>query len=86
LTSRPRERGGFYNFEELRLNAYESSKVYKEKIKKWHDKCILWREFDQGNLVLLFNSRLKLLPGKLRYRWSGSFQVVKVFPSMAVEV
>ena len=27
---------------------------------------------------MLFNSRLKLFPGKLRSRWSGPFEVVKV--------
>jgi len=31
--------------EELRLDVYESSQVYKEKIKKWHDKSISRREF-----------------------------------------
>ena len=27
---------------------------------------------------MLFNSRLKLFPGKLRSRWSGPFEVLKV--------
>ena len=30
--------------------------------------------------VLLFNSCLKLFPGKLKSRWSGPFIVTKVFP------
>ena len=34
----------------------------------------------------MFNSRLKLFPGKLRSRWSGPFQVTNVFPSGAVEI
>jgi len=37
-------------------------------------------------MVLLFNSRLKLFPGKLRSQWSGPFQVAKVLPNGAVEV
>lgn len=41
--------------EELRLDVYESSQVYKEKIKKWHDKSISRREFQEGDLVLSFN-------------------------------
>ena len=53
---------------ELRLDACESSKVCKEKMKKWHDKCILQREFEEGDLVLLFNSYPKLFLGKLRSR------------------
>ena len=66
--------------EELRFDAYESSRVYKEQSKKWHDHHILPRDFRVGDKVLLFNSRLKLFPGKLRSRWSGPFEVVEVTP------
>ena len=55
--------------EELRINAYENAKIYKEKSKQWHDKKIKDVEFKVGDLVLLFNSRLRLFPGKLRSRW-----------------
>jgi len=72
--------------EELRLDAYENAKIYKERTKKWHDRRIIKREFREGELVLLFNSRLKLFPRKLRSRWSGPFQVKKVTLSGAVEV
>ncbi|KAJ9555204.1 hypothetical protein OSB04_009818 [Centaurea solstitialis] len=72
--------------DELRLDAYESSRIFKEKTKKWHDNRIVRREFQEGDLVLLYNSRVKLFPGKLRTRWSGPFTVVRVFPYGAVEV
>ncbi|KAJ9535698.1 hypothetical protein OSB04_un001150 [Centaurea solstitialis] len=72
--------------DEIRLDAYESSRVFKEKTKRWHDNRILRRKFREGGLVLLYNSRLKLFPGKLRSRWSGPFTVVRVFPYGAVEV
>ncbi|KAJ9565613.1 hypothetical protein OSB04_001579 [Centaurea solstitialis] len=72
--------------DEIRLDAYESSRVFKEKTKRWHDNRILRRKFREGDLVLLYNSRLKLFPGKLRSRWSGPFTVVRVFPYGAVEV
>ncbi|XP_042387425.1 uncharacterized protein LOC121979502 [Zingiber officinale] len=49
--------------EELRLEAYESSRIYKEKTKAFHDKQILRKEFHKGDKVLLFNSRLKLIRG-----------------------
>ena len=39
-----------------------------------------------GDVVLLFNSRLRLFPGKLKSRWSGPFEVTKVFPSGAIEI
>ncbi|MCI33603.1 hypothetical protein A2U01_0054820, partial [Trifolium medium] len=31
--------------EELRCHAYESSKLYKEKVKSYHDKRIVNKEF-----------------------------------------
>lgn len=36
--------------------------------------------------MLLFNSRLKLFPVKLKSRWSGPFLVHKVFPHGAIEL
>jgi len=49
-------------------------------------KHILKKDFKSGDLVLLFNSRLKFFPGKLRSRWSGPFQVCKVYPYGAIEI
>ncbi|XP_012853113.1 PREDICTED: uncharacterized protein LOC105972683 [Erythranthe guttata] len=72
--------------DELRLNAYESNHVYKEKTKRWHDNKILHREFHKGQLVLLSNARLKSFPGKLKSRWSGPFTILEVFPHGAVEL
>ncbi|XP_070046205.1 uncharacterized protein [Nicotiana tomentosiformis] len=54
--------------DEFRLHAYENAKLYKEKTKRWHDKHIQHREFEPGQEVLLFNSKLKLFPGKLKSR------------------
>ena len=34
------------------------------------------REFKTGDHILLFNSRLKLFPGKLKTKWSGPYTVV----------
>ena len=48
----------------------------RTKQKKWHDQRILRREFKAGDQVLLFNSRLRLFPGKLKSKWSGPFTVV----------
>ncbi|XP_062088744.1 uncharacterized protein LOC133795304 [Humulus lupulus] len=72
--------------EEFRHEAYENAKIYKERTKAWHDKNLVQKEFHPGQQVLLFNSRLKLFPGKLKSRWSGPYTIVKVFPYGAVEV
>ncbi|XP_057745157.1 uncharacterized protein LOC130963024 [Arachis stenosperma] len=66
--------------ENLRLEAYENSRLYKEKVKAVHDKNIKRREFQPGDLVLLYNFRMRLLPGKLRSRWDGPYRVEKAEP------
>ena len=39
-----------------------------------------------GQKVLLYNSRLKLFPGKLKSKWSGPFIVKEVLSHGAVEI
>ena len=39
-----------------------------------------------GDLVLLDNSRLRLLPGKLKSKWTGPSLITQVFPHGAVEL
>ncbi|XP_054797580.1 uncharacterized protein LOC129302711 [Prosopis cineraria] len=53
--------------EELRLEAYESSKLYKH--------------FQVGDKVLKFKTRLKLklIGGKLQSKWEGSYIVEEIF-------
>ncbi|KAJ9183264.1 hypothetical protein P3X46_007143 [Hevea brasiliensis] len=72
--------------EEIQQDAYENAKIFKDKTKRWHDRHIARKEIKEGDLVLLFNSRLKLFPGKLKSRWSGPFKVTQVFPHGAIEV
>ncbi|XP_013615632.1 PREDICTED: uncharacterized protein LOC106321969, partial [Brassica oleracea var. oleracea] len=73
-----------HELEEIRHLAYESSKTYKEKTKADHDKRIIARRFEPNDKVLLFNSRLRLFPGKLKSRWSGPFTIKEVHPYGAV--
>ncbi|XP_071687826.1 uncharacterized protein [Rutidosis leptorrhynchoides] len=76
-----------HELEELRLEAYENSISYKEKTKRWHDARLKGRkEFKEGDRVLMFLSRYKFSPGKLRSRWSGPYVVKRVFPSGYVEL
>ncbi|XP_057760508.1 uncharacterized protein LOC130980880 [Arachis stenosperma] len=64
----------------LCLEAYDNSRLYKEKMKAVHDKHIKRREFRPRELVLLYNSRLRLMLGKLRSRWEGPYRVEKAEP------
>ena len=76
-----------HELEELRDEAYEKSWAYKERTKELHDIHLKKvKEFKCGEKVLLFNSRLKLFPRKLRSRWTGPYVVTQVFPYGTVEV
>jgi len=72
--------------EEIQNDAYENARIYKEKTKSLHDWMITRKEFNVGDKVLLYHSRLKLFPGKLRSRWIGPFVVSNVFSYGAVEI
>ena len=39
-----------------------------------------------GQRVLLYNSKLKLMPGKLRSRWIGPFVITNVLSHGAVKI
>nr|GEX39160.1 reverse transcriptase domain-containing protein [Tanacetum cinerariifolium] len=71
---------------ELRDQAYENSLIYKEKTKKLHDSKIKNYVFNVGDLVLLFNSRLKIFLGKLKTCWTGPFTIAHVFPYGTTEL
>ena len=70
--------------EESRNEAYDNARIYKEKTKRWHDQRIRRREFKAREQVLLYNSRLKLFPRKLKSRWSGPYIVVTSTPFGAI--
>ena len=52
--------------EELRIEACDNARIHKEKTKRWHDQKILRKKFKTIEQVLLYNSRLKIFPGKLK--------------------
>ncbi|KAK9075802.1 hypothetical protein SSX86_004131 [Deinandra increscens subsp. villosa] len=75
-----------HELEELRDYAYGNSTIYKERTKRIHDGRIKVKEFHVGDRVLLYNSRLKLFPGKLRSRWSGPYTVIQAYPYGSIEI
>ncbi|GJZ46280.1 reverse transcriptase domain-containing protein [Tanacetum coccineum] len=83
----PEERLMINELDEMRLDAYESSISYKERTKRWHDKRIkLPINYERGDEVLLFNSRLRLFPRKLKSRWYEPFSVSKDMKNGAIEL
>ena len=39
-----------------------------------------------GDLVILYNSRLRLFPSKLKSKWTGTVLITQVFPNGKVEL
>ena len=72
--------------EEIRNDAYENARIYKEKTKAFHDSRISRKSFIKRHKVLLYHSRLKLFPGKLRSRWIRPFVVLTIFEHGVVEI
>ena len=72
--------------DEFCLEDYEISSLYKETIKKYHEQEFEKHDFMVGDLVFLFNSRLLLFPGKLKFKWTGPYLVTQLFPNGAVEL
>ena len=61
--------------EELRNDAYLNFKISKERFKKWHDQMVARKNFQQGDKVLLYDSKLHIFKGKLKSRWIGTFTI-----------
>ena len=54
--------------EEISLEAYDNSVIYKAKAKAFRDAKLVRKEFQVGERVLLFISKLRLFPSKLSSR------------------
>ncbi|XP_042059481.1 uncharacterized protein LOC121803986 [Salvia splendens] len=81
------ERRLFLNeMDEFRMEAYDSSSTYKERMKAYHDRMISPRELTLGDVVLLHNSRLSLFSRKLKSKWTGPYMIKKIYDSGMVEL
>ena len=67
--------------DESRCESYDNSRVYKERLKLFHDKNIVRKTFEPHQKVLLYSSRLHIFPS----RWTGPF-IKAVYPYGAVEI
>ena len=74
------------SLDEWRTQAYEKAKLFKEKVKRWHDKRIQKREFNVGDYVLLYNSHLRFFAGKLLSKWEGPYVIEEVYCSGAIKI
>ena len=72
--------------EELRNDAYFNSKNEKDRLKKWHDQLISYKNFKQGDQVLLYDSKIHLFLSKLKSRWTGPFIIHQVHLNGSVDL
>ena len=73
--------------EEWRDKAYHSASIYKERTKRWHDKWLKPKVFNQGDKVLLFNFMVKLFGHrKLRSKWLGPYHIIDTSPHGAITI
>jgi hypothetical protein len=74
------------SLDEWRNEAHENARLFKEKVKQWHDKRILKREFHVGEKVLLYRSRLRFFAGKLLSKWEGPYVIIEVYHSCVINI
>ena len=60
--------------------------LFKEKVKRWHDKRIQKWESNVGDHVLLYNSHLKIFARKLLSKWEGPYIIEEVYRSGAIKI
>ena len=72
--------------EELRNDTCINSNIAKQRLKRWHDQLVSRKEFQKGQRVLLYDSRLHIFSEKLKSRWIGPFTIQQVYSNGVVEL
>jgi hypothetical protein len=60
--------------------------VHKEQEKAYHDRNIKIKEFNQGDMVLVYDSKFMKHPGKFRTHWMGPYEVAYVTEGGAAQL
>ena len=72
--------------EEDRFITGFQQRVEKDRQKAWHDHQIKNKQFFQGDLVLLYDSKFIKHPGKLQMHWLGLYLVHSITYGGAVQL
>ena len=65
---------------------YNNARPYKAKLKLWHDQLILRKKLEQFDNVLLYDFKLHLFSGKLRFHSTSPFIIKTIFLYGAIEI
>ena len=57
-----------------------------QRLKRWHDQLVFHKEFQKGQRVLLYDSKLHIFLGKLKSIWIGLFTIQQVYSNGVVEL
>jgi hypothetical protein len=72
--------------EEDMIPAGFHQEVQKARDKAWHDRHIKRKDFKEGDLVLLYDSKSLKHLGKIRMHWLGPYEVKNVIDGGAVQL
>jgi hypothetical protein len=72
--------------EEGILITMHHQEVQKQQQKAWHDRHIKKKDIKNGDLVLLYDSRIKGKPRKLETTWLGPYVVEDIRSTRAVQL
>ena len=70
----------------METQACDNAKLFKEKVKIWHDKRIQKREFNVGDHVLLYNPCLRFFAANILSKWEGPYIIEEVYRSGAIKI
>ena len=60
--------------------------MQKSREKAWHDRHIKKKQFQQGDLMLLYDIKFMKFPRKFKTHWKGPYIVQKVTDGGAVQL
>ena len=63
-----------------------TQELKKDKLKRWHDPLIGRKQFQKGDQVLPYDSKLHLFPSKLKSRWTRRFTIQEVYINGSVNL
>ncbi|XP_057841791.1 uncharacterized protein LOC131051343 [Cryptomeria japonica] len=72
--------------DEHRMMAQWVTEVAQRWRKYWHDKHLRWTNFHPRQLVLEYNGRNELCPGKFKVHWLGPYKIKEVGKNGAVKL
>ncbi|XP_028784142.1 uncharacterized protein LOC114739882 [Neltuma alba] len=72
--------------QEIWLEGYHNSNIYKQKTKIIHDANILRKRFKEGDKVLRYKARFKFKKGKFKMSWDRPYIVTKVHDFKMIEL